>query len=181
MAEGKMILKKQLIHPIDIESIEVQLHSPKTPDDVVDEFYKFGSILFSECLQRGSELDRKLTSMLGWSIAALASILLKHSKSEQLGALQGIFLVIGAAAAVLSTLLAAFALKTTVWPAPSEEDWFREGLWEDVQKLKRYHVTSLLVAYHGYAKPIARKATCLGYVELLLLLAALSIVALIIS
>jgi hypothetical protein len=176
-----MLFKKQIIHSIDVEEIELKVHSPTTPDDVVDELYRFGAILFSECLQRGSELDRKLTSMLGWSIAALASILLQHSRSAPLGTLQETALAIGTAAAFFSTLLAGLALKTTVWPAPSDADWFREGLWEDVQKLKRYHVISLLVTRQEHVKRIARKAHLLGHVELLLSLAALSISILLIS
>lgn len=180
-AEGDTVFfKKHLIHPVDIAAIEVQICSPSTTDDVVDQFYKFGTILFSECLSRAADVDRKLTSMLGWSIAALASILLKQSKPEQLGMTDHIVIVIAAAAAFLSLVLAALGLKTTVWPAPSEEDWFRNGLWGDVQKLKRYHVISMLLTHQEHVRRITRKANLLGCVELMLSLAALSIFALII-
>ena len=74
----------QLIDPVDIDAIETRIFNRETPDATVEEFYRFGQILFSECLQRGSEMDRKLTNILVWSTAALA-FLLNYSKAEHLG------------------------------------------------------------------------------------------------
>jgi hypothetical protein len=158
------MFRQPLIHPVNIGDTEFQLFSPDTPDEVVDELYKLGGILFSECLGRGADIDRKLTSMLGWSIAALASLLLKQSKSDHpVGTLEQLVLGIAAAAAFLALLIAALALKTTIWPAPSERDWFKEGLLRDVQRLKRYHVISLLVTHQEHVKCITRKANCLSW------------------
>ena len=163
------------IRPVDIEAVEITIFDPATPDDVVDELYKFGSILFSECLSRGADIDRKLTSMLGWSIAALASLLLKRSQSG----FPELVSIIAAAAAFLALTVAALALKTTIWPAPSERDWFNDGLLKDAQRLKRLHVISLLVAHQAHVQCSTRKAHFLSYVELLLSFAAILILVLI--
>jgi hypothetical protein len=82
--------KPQIYQPVDIEDTEQQIFSETTSDAIVEEFYRFGQILFSECLQRGSELDRKLANMLGWSTAALAFLLLNHSKASQFGIFGGV-------------------------------------------------------------------------------------------
>ena len=169
------MLKPQLIHPVDIEAIEVQIYSPTTPNETVEEFYRFGQMLFSESLQRASEVDRKLTNMLGWSIAALASLLLKYSHTPQLGIAERIFLLVAVASAFAAIVLGSVAFRTRMWPAPSDQDWFREGLWEDAQKLKRYHVISLLLTRQAHVGRVTRKAKYLRGVECLLLIASLLI------
>jgi hypothetical protein len=163
------MFKRQLIHPVDVEATEVQIYSPSTPDDTVEEFYRFGQILFSESLQRASEIDRKLTSMLGWSVAALASLLVKYSRTPQLGVTEKALILVAVISAFLAIVLASSAFKTRMWPSPSEQDWFREDLWNDAKKLRRYHVISLLLTRHEHIKRITRKADILRRVEVLLL------------
>jgi hypothetical protein len=84
---------------------------------------------------------------------------------------------IAAAAAFASILIASLALKSTMSPAPSEEDWFREGLWNNVPKLKRYHVISLLLTHQEHIKRAKFKGSCLRYVEMFLVVSGLMISA----
>jgi len=165
----------QLIHFVDIEAIEAQLCSPTTTDAVVEEFQRFGQILFSECLQRGSEVDRKLTTMIGWSVAALASLLVKYSRMPLPGMLETAILVAAAASAFAGVALGSFAVKTRMWPTPSERDWFRDGLWGDVQALKRHHVLSLLLTHQMQVSNTKTKADLLRWVEMFLLFSAFAI------
>ena len=77
-----MRLAKQQISYVDIDDIEVQLSSPEIPDSSVDELYRFGEILFSDVRQTSSQINTKLTSILGWSTATLAFLLFDaHSKN----------------------------------------------------------------------------------------------------
>jgi hypothetical protein len=169
------VMREQLIHFVDIEAIELQLCSPATSDAVVEEFQRFGQVLFAECLQRGSEVDRKLTTMIGWSVAALASLLVKYSRTPVPDTLATSLLVAAAVSAFAGIALGSFAFKTRMWPTPSEKDWFREGLWDNVQTLKRYHVVSLLVAHQEHVRQTRTKADCLRRVELFLAFSAFAI------
>jgi hypothetical protein len=166
------VQRQQLIQSVDIDDIEVQLSNPKTPDDTVDEFYRFGTVLFSEIQQRGAEVDRKLTNVLGWSIATLAFLLMNRNRYIDWTKL----VVTGAAAmAFICVILSAFALKTRMWPAPSENDWFRRELWAEPAMLRRYHVVSLLSTHQTHVKNVKLKADCLGWLEILLSISALGI------
>ncbi len=166
---------EQLIQPVDIDTIELRMYNRDTSDATVEELYRFGQILFQECLQRGSEVDRKLANLLGWSTAALAFLLLNHSKVENFAIPAKVFVTIATISALACVVLASIALKSRIWPSPSEGDWFRDGLWGDDQKLKRYHVVSLLINHQEHVKRIARKAECLKWAELLLPISAVAI------
>jgi len=162
------VVGDQIIHPVDIDTIELRIFDPATSEGTVEELYRFGLALFSEGLHRSSELDRKLTTVLGWAGATLAFLLLNHSKAQQFGAPGKVALLIATLAAFAALLLAAFALKTRLWPAPSEKDWFKAELWDDPSRMKRYHVISLLLVHQTTVKNVKRKATCLRWTEMLL-------------
>jgi len=171
----RLVTTPQIIHPVDIRDIEGRIFSDTTSDEIVEEFYRFGQILFAECLQRGSELDRKLANMLGWSTAALAFLLLNHTKVAQFGIFGVACTIIAAASALFAVTMTSVALKTRVWAAPSEEDWFKDNLWNDLSWMKRYHVVSLLLAHQIQTKHVARKARHLRYAELSLPISALAV------
>lgn len=120
--------KSQIFRLVDVDSIELQLSSPDTPESTVEEFYRFGTLLFSEIQQRGSEVDRKLTNMTGWSLATLGFVLLDRHRSH-LGKLGTGVLATAGILSFACVLIAAFALRTRMWQAPSEKDWFRAELW----------------------------------------------------
>ena len=164
--------KRQIVRLVDIETIELRLANPKTQDGTVEELYRFGSLVFSEIQQRGAELDRKLTNFLGWSLATLAFFLINLSKYQS----WGFDRIVVTAASILSfscVALAAFALKTKIWPAPSEGDWFKDELWDEPSMMKRYHVVSILATHQGYATKVKAKADCLAWIEVLLPISAL--------
>jgi hypothetical protein len=175
LAEERVVITPQIIHPVDIEDIERRMFSDATSEEIVDEFYKFGQIMFAECLQRGSELDRKLANMLGWSTAALAFLLLNHSRVAQFGIVGVACTIVAVASALFAVATTSFALKTRMWAAPSEEDWFKDNLWGDPSWMKRHHVVSLLLTHQVQTKHVARKARHLRYAELSLPASALAI------
>ena len=167
----------QLIGAVDVETIELRIFNRDTPEATIEEFYRFGQILFTECLQRGSEVDRKLTSALGWSTASLAFLLLNRAKFGQFGAVGMIGLIVATISAIACVAISSVALKSRIWPAPSESDWFKEDLWQDSTKLKRFHVVSLLFSHQEHLKRIKGKADCLWWAELFLPVSALVVSA----
>lgn len=167
-------MPKQLLHFVDIDTVELRLSDPALPDAMLDELYRFGQILFSEMLSRGSEIDRKLTNMLGWSTATLA-FLMFHDRIGAVGTTLRLLEAGAIVCAFISVLLCAWTLKTKMWPAPSEMDWFKPEILDAVV-LKKYHIVSLLNTHQHHAKLTATKAAKLRYVEWLLL-AASSVIA----
>jgi len=165
----------QVLRFVPIGSIQDRLSAWETKDETVDEFYRFGSLLFSEIQQRGSEVDRKLTNALGWSIATLAFLLLNQPRFAQIGSYARLFAIIAAFLSFGCAIGSAWAVKTRMWRAPSENDWFKAELWDDPSTLKRYHIISLLGTHQAQAKNVKVKADCLGVIEILLLACGVAI------
>ena len=165
-------MPKQIINLIDIETVELRLSDPGTPQELVDEFYRFGQILFQEMLSRGAELDRRATNMLGWSTATLAVLLSPRTELQFFRAL----VAAAICCSLSSALLCALALKMRMWPSPSEKDWFKSDI-QDANVMKRYHVVSLLLAHQHQTQSTAKKACLLRHAEWFLL-AASAVIAL---
>ena len=115
----------QILRFVDVDGIEARLSKAETPDATVEEFYRFGTLLFSEIQQRGSEVDRKLTNALGWSIATLAFLLLNQPRLAQVGSYARIAVIIAAVISFGCVIVAVLTVKTRMWRAPSEADWFK--------------------------------------------------------
>ena len=145
----------QIIKLIDIESMEFEIYGASMCKATVDELYEFGKIMFSESQTRSSQLDSKLVTMLGWSGATLTFLLLNHAAHD--GSWKEYLVWAAATAAIVAVGIAA-ALRTRMWAAPSEADWFKQGLMDQPEKLRRYHVISLLLAHQETIKTVARKA-----------------------
>ncbi len=171
-----VFVPKQIHNKIDIETVEFRLDDPGTSKELVEEFYRFGQILFSEMLSRGAEVDRRATNMLGWSTATAAVLLSTQT--------QKLFFKALVAAAICcslsSAILCAVALKMRMWPSTSDHDWFRPDI-HDAYELKRYHVVSLLLAHQHQKQSTAKKADLLRHAEWLLLAASAVIALLAIS
>jgi hypothetical protein len=167
----------QVLHLIEIDTIEQRLSDPRTPNATVEELYRFGTLLFTELQQRSSETDRKLTNVFGWSIATLAFLLASRGKFDHVA--YGVLAL--KVAAVFSSFcvgLSAFAIKSRMWRAPSENDWFQNQLWDDAERMKRYHIVSMLGMHQAQIKGVQRKAECLGLSEILLAISGLIILCL---
>ncbi len=167
----------QVLRFVDIDSIENRLAKAETPDATVEEFYRFGTLLLSEIQQRGSEMDRKLTNALGWSIATLAFLLLNKLRFAQVGSYARSAVIIAAVLSFGCATVAALAVKTRMWRSPSEADWFKNELWDDPSTMKRYHVVSILATHQAQARNIKIKAECLGIIEILLLISGMAILS----
>jgi hypothetical protein len=157
---------------VEVEDINARLCRPGTPEETVDEFYRFGTLLFSEIQQRGSEVDRKLTNLLGWSIATLAFLLLNRTHFGQYGSYTWVAMITASIFSLGCIAIAAYAIKTRMWRAPSEADWFQKDLWEDPTTLKRYHLISLLATHQAQAMNVKTKAECLWLIEVFLLISS---------
>jgi hypothetical protein len=167
----------QVLHLVEPDSIQARLSRRETPVDTVEEFYRFGTMLFSEIQQRGSEVDRKLTNLLGLSVATLAFLLFNQSRFGKFGGFTWIAMVTAAVLSFGSAATAAVAVKTRMWRAPSEADWFKDELWADPLRLKCYHIVSMLTAHQAQARNIKTKAECLGVIEIFLMTSAMIILS----
>jgi hypothetical protein len=163
-------MPQQVLNYVDLEAVELRLADPSISPELVEEYYRFGQVLFSEMLSRGADVERKLTNMLGWSTASLGFLLVYKSEEILTRVIAGG--AIGSAA--LAAIICAMALRSKMWATPSEQDWFQEEL-TDAATLKRYHVVSFLLAHQCQTRHMAKKADQLRQVEGLLGLTSLAV------
>lgn len=156
-------MPRQKLHFVDIEDIETQMASG-IPNETLEELYRFEELMLTEGQQRTTQLDFKLTSILGWSSAALAFLLLS-GQAQNVNILVRTRTVAATAIIFIAAAIASWALKTIMYSAPSEEDWFRSDLFDESQRLKKYHVVSMLTAHQCGLKANAQKARRLRRAE----------------
>lgn len=167
----------QILHLVEIQTVEQRLSDPLTPPETIEELYRFGQLLFTELQQRSSETDKKPTSVFGWSVATLGFLLI--SKNRFAGReYEALAANAASVFSFLSAALSAFAIKTRMWRAPSENDWFQKDLWTHADRLKRYHLVSLLETHQAQIQGVQRKAELLGFSEIFLAITALVILGL---
>jgi hypothetical protein len=180
---GQIIMKwKNLIlapevRLIDVDEIETML-SGSLPDELVEEYYRFGSLLLSEVQNMASQIDGKLTTVLGLASGMVVFLLFGT-------ALKGFdpvktWVSVAAAAAFLALVVAAYGLMTRPLRLPSARDWFKEGLRDQV-RLKKYHIVSLLAAQQQHVKLIGPKINCLRIAELVVALSAIVVIGILLS
>jgi hypothetical protein len=163
---------------VDVADVERRL--PSLGDDSVEELYRFGTWMVSSAQQRTTRLDAKLTGILGWSSAALAFVLVDGALSKPRG-LFFVAVIVAVAVTTASIVSACLGLKSRVWPAPSERDWFRDGVLESAETLKRYHIVSMLNIHHCQADVNYKRAKWLMASEILLALSASAIFVTLVS
>jgi hypothetical protein len=169
--------RSQILHLVDVAGIKKRLELSGTPEETVEEFYRFGTLLFSELQQRGAEVVRKLTNTLGWSIAVLGFLLLdQQSRIGRMGRYGLIGLAVAITLAIACAVAAAIAGKSRMWRAPSEADWFCSEIWDDPKTLKCHHIISMLETHQDQAGKIKIKAEFLRFIEIGLLLTGAAIV-----
>jgi hypothetical protein len=130
------------INEISAEDAESEVTS-KRSSDLVDELYDFGREMVREVLSRTAHLDAKATTLLGWAFGAVAFILLGldwQKATDRLELLGGI----AALCATLASIQAAMALRVSRWQIPSEADWFKFELFSSPDRLRIYHLVSML-------------------------------------
>jgi len=157
----------------DIEQIELML-SGGIREGLVEEYYRFGSIVLSEVQSAGNQIEGKLTALLGLACGMVAFLL--FSTNIRVFAVGKIWICSAAAIALVALISAVLGLMTTMWRLPSEADWFKQELTDPIL-LKKYHVVSLVSAHQQRMGLIVFKSDCLRIAEIFLALSTLVIVA----
>jgi hypothetical protein len=144
---------------VDIEDIEIRL-SGDIAADLVEEYYRFGTVLLSEVQAATSQIDGRLVTALGLAVGLLVSLLFGSALDRFAAA--GLWTNTATAVAFLGVVVAAYGSMSRMWRLPSEEDWFREVL-QDANTLKKYHIVSLLAAHQQHMKLALLKGNCLRW------------------
>lgn len=117
---------------------------PAAATDVTNVLYDFGRALLNENQERTGLLDSKATTVAGFSGAILALLLSDlPTWSKQMTAWQLLFTWVATICAFLASAFSLVAMRGQHWEWFSDKDWFREGVLDDADKLKRYHLTVL--------------------------------------
>lgn len=153
---------------LDVDQIELML-SGDIDEALVEEYYRFGTFLVSELQTVGSQIEGKLTALLGLSVGVLVSLLFGTNLKVFVPA--SLWTNGATAIAVLALAASAVGLFSRLWRYPSEADWFREGL-TDATALKKYHIVTLLAAHQQRLKLVAFKSDCLRAADALMVASA---------
>lgn len=119
--------------------------------ELVDELYGFGARVVDEAVSTTEKLDAKATSLLGWTVAGLAFLLVASRDSIRSG--DGFLSALTAVAvllAVSASFQAAFALRVRDWEVPSEVDWFQAELFSEPVKLRVFYIMSMLETHQNH-------------------------------
>jgi hypothetical protein len=148
------------IKTVDPKEIEGLLMADQYRD-LTEELFSFGQLLLDEIQQRTAQLDTKLISLLGWTAAILAFLLVGDTTWLESAYKTGLATTIMMLLATLSSLGAVacsfLGVKTTVWQFPSERDWFQTSLFDDPLKMKKYHLMAMLETHQAHSRANERK------------------------
>jgi len=164
---------------VDVAALEKQLADLHS-DATAEQLFKFGLLLMTEVQQRTGQIDSKLTSTLGWTSAMLAFLILGTLGTKELFGQVWLVLVVLLAiiAATSATLCAFLGLRTQGrWPVPSEIDWFQPSLLGQPERLKRYHILSMLEVRRAHNAFNIRKARLAHSAEICMVMASASTAA----
>jgi hypothetical protein len=162
MANVSFMTDEQFVHTINVEDAENTLMH--LDSQALERLYGFGQILFGEVQQRSSQLDSKLTSILGWSSAMLAFLVLDLGTHTR-GAINVSLIGLAASFAFGGLIAAALGIRSTRWIIPSEADWFRDGILDRPDDLTRYYVLSLLETHQDQNRENSKKSRFLAIAE----------------
>jgi hypothetical protein len=154
------ILAPQRIDLLSLEEIRHQLGKDTISDQTVEQLYRHGEFMLDEVSQRADQIDHKLYSILGWSSATSAFLLL----SNEFGA--NIWFTRGAVVfSVTSILLCSLGVKSAVGPVPSESAWFCSTFYQDPEGMKRSHLLQILDLHQRQNQTAVSRADYLARAE----------------
>lgn len=144
--------------------------------ELTEELFSFGQLLLDEIQQRTAQLDTKLISLLGWTAAILAFLLVGDASwlesVYKIGLATTIMMLLATLSSLGAVVCSFLGVKTTVWQFPSEKDWFRSSLFDNVLAMKKYHLISMLETHQAHSRVNARKGQRAHEAEWLLAVSA---------
>jgi len=147
------------IKTVDAKEIE-RLLLAKRYEDLTEELFSFGQLLLDEIQQRTAQLDTKLISLLGWTAAILAFLLVGDAswlESAKTGPASTITMLLATLSSLGAVVCSFIGVKTTVWQFSSERDWFKTSLFDEVLNMKKYHLISMLETHQAHSRVNERK------------------------
>ena len=148
---------RTVVRTVSSEDAERWLGS-EPPTELLEELRAFGTLLLDEVSLRTSALDAKATSILGWAGAAVAFLVIGSPDWVKTNSWTVAGLTLTAiASASLAALKAWLALRARGWSWPSEVDWFRHVEFEKIERLRSYHLISILNAHRAHDAQNAKK------------------------
>ena len=139
-------MRRDVFQPVSSADAEKWM-TDKSSKDLIDAVYTFGTLMLTEMNGRMSAVDGKATSILGWSSAALAFLLIDQPWLQTLSWFEVLLVVFSVLAASNAALMAGLALRLRKWPWPSERDWFQHTLFDDPVRLRTFYTATMLKAH----------------------------------
>ncbi len=171
--------KEGAVRSVDVKEAQTKLLS-QPYEKVADQLYSFGALLLGEVQQRTTALDAKLTSVLGWTAAMLAFLLIGNQSwvaapMDSLARLQNWLMIFAAVLAIGAIFCAFLGMKTTLWIWPSQRDWFKMSLFDQGLTLKKFHIIAMLEAHQAHNHLNQDKGKWAWHSQWLLAVAATSV------
>jgi len=128
--------------------------------EITNELFDFGRYLLDQSNARDAAIDQKASSMVGYSSAILAFLLMRGLSWADSPIKLAAFILIGALAA-LACCFAALALRgARNWKELSEATWFppQPEFIADEDQLKRFYITAMHQVHQENHRIVNRKA-----------------------
>jgi hypothetical protein len=124
-----------------------------------DELYSFGLEMVKEASERYQRYDEKANKIAGYSGAIVALLVSEFSKWS--GAIDWWAMPVVFGAALLGLISAALGLSAISLreiESPSPQDWIREDMLGNPDRLRRYHILAMYVVRQSFIAQSERKA-----------------------
>jgi hypothetical protein len=171
----RIIMAQNGIKTVDPKEIE-RLLMANTYQELTEELFSFGQLLLDEVQQRTAQLDTKLISLLGWTAAILAFLLVGDASwlesTYKLGLATTITILLATLSSLGAVACSFLGVKTEVFQFSSEKDWFKTSLFDDVLTMKKYHLVSMLETHQAHNRLNERKGQRAHEAEWLLAVSA---------
>jgi hypothetical protein len=153
------------------EALERYLSDDAVNSTSLEYLFSFGQVLMDELHARLSLVDAKANSLLGWSAAFVAFLLVGPGRPNDAWGADGFLYVVGTISGVAASVASALALRVRDWKWPSPHDWFQVKHLASPDSLLCGHVLSLYEAHENAGEILDRKAAWLSAAQYVLLFA----------
>ena len=140
-----------------VAEMRTRLIRDDVDDPLLSALEQYSGPMLQEMSDRLSMIESKAISVLGWSTALLAFMLLRPAGGQHSAAVS-VLTGLAVPAAMVAVVAAALAVKSRKFEWPSVHHWFCGELFSTPLRLRALHIVELLASYNNHCDVAGIKA-----------------------